>query len=179
MKTFFFFRPRLTSSDYRPVLSIGLLLGYLACSFGCSSSRKQELNAEAKGPENDRVVLQIRKTPCYGTCPVYEALLYQSGRVLYKGEEHVPEEGDFEMRLSPQTIEHLLKEAQNLNFFALAAYYPAQGTDFPSTYLTLYEGNSYKTVRHQEGGPKRLRDFIQYTHEALEEAVREQVTGEK
>jgi hypothetical protein len=161
-------------SMVRHFLPLWLLFFCWVAINGCQSNRKdqQKILIPLK---NDQAVLLIRKTPCYGTCPVYEALLYESGRVLYKGEEHMPAEGQHELWLLPKTIKHLLRQTREVNFYSLAAYYPAQGPDFPSTYLTLYDSDSIKTVRHQEGGPKPLLDLLQYLHEALEEAVKEQV----
>ena len=55
----------------------------------------------------ENVYVNLRKTPCSGDCPVYEAAVLKDGTVIYKGIESVLVKGKRTFKLSDEAFEKL------------------------------------------------------------------------
>ena len=72
--------------------------------FSCKTSQK---SVDAVPSEASDIVISIRKTPCYGTCPAYEMQIYSDLSVKLKGERFLDLIGEFESTLSPERMAQL------------------------------------------------------------------------
>lgn len=119
-------------------------------------------------------LIMFQKTPCYGTCPAYNATFYSNGKVYYEGFRYAPLQDTATFYLSGQKLQTLQKQLKDLEYTSLDDNYLSPYTDLPSSYLTFYQdGKEVKRVKHQHGGPDALQQFVMY----LQEEVTRLATG--
>jgi hypothetical protein len=114
-------------------------------------------------------VLVLRKTPCLGPCPHFEASIYADGRVQYVGHRHVAKVGTYELRLPEETVREMLRQADEIGFSSLQDQYLSGVTDMPSTFLTYNRrGQPGKTVQVEGNGPDELRGLLTYINNQVD-----------
>jgi len=113
-------------------------------------------------------LLLFQKTPCYGTCPAYEALVYTSGEVRFVPWEHTPVTDTLTFRLTANELKALNASIADLNYKTLQDLYKTDWTDMPATHLYFYEaGKEVKHIKHQQGGPEKLVKFNETVHQLI------------
>ncbi|MDX5348568.1 MAG: DUF6438 domain-containing protein [Hymenobacteraceae bacterium] len=153
-----------------------LLLGMFLLSslYSCNSSKNSTASQDGSAKrvkKSEQLLFRFEKTPCYGSCPVYEAEVYADGSGIYNGKYHVAKTGEHRFQLSQTVIDHIQQEVEKMNFFELQDVYKTEATDFPSTILTMYRNGKSKTVTHEQGGPEALVKLNNYIHSRIEESV--------
>ena len=116
----------------------------------------------------DTLYLTIRKTPCYGQCPIYTADIYNSGYVVYEGKRFVENVGLYTGRLSPDALKSIRHLARTVNYFGFENEYDSPVTDFPTTYTTMHFNGQQKTIKNRVGGPDELREFENHVQKVLD-----------
>ncbi len=130
-------------------------------------------------PKREKYVLaSIKKSPCYGKCPVFEARIYSDGEVVYNGIRHVDKIGVYHAYLTEIEMQSILQKAEALQFFQLAKNYPTDGEeliDFPNTVTYVKKGDEELKVKNNNEAPQNLLDFERFLLAFLErvEWVRE------
>ena len=67
----------------------------------------------------DSLVVLLKRTPCYGKCPIYILKIYASGYATYEGKNFVEMEGNYAGKMGKESIAALLKKVDEINFFEL------------------------------------------------------------
>ncbi len=83
----------------------------------------------------DDIRISLRRTACYGTCPVYRVEVRGDGQVTYEGEADVLVLGEQHWRIPPDAVARLLQTLRQADYFRLAGEYVVAVTDNP-TYAT-------------------------------------------
>ncbi|TGD78835.1 DUF6438 domain-containing protein [Hymenobacter wooponensis] len=124
-------------------------------------SAKRMPTATTKAPVAAQPVIVFRRTPCFGTCPHYEASFYSDGRLQFEGFAYAPAEGKRELQLPPAVITRILQDAEKIGFFQMREEYPTNFSDMPSTILTIRQPNgTTKTVQAEENFPPSLQKLF-------------------
>lgn len=108
------------------------------------------------------LIASIRKTPCYGYCPVFEYKYYSDGRVSYNGQLHVDRIGVYETWVDIEFKSKIESLAQSIKYFSLEEEYPPNGRrieDLPSTITYLKIDDREKSIKNNYDSPLVLRDF--------------------
>ena len=63
--------------------------------------------------------VSLRRTMCYGHCPVYEVIIHGDGRVCWNGERFVSKEGPHEWQISKRRLTALVKAIEKVDYFNL------------------------------------------------------------
>ena len=117
-----------------------------------------------KQEDHGTLVMTIKRTPCYGSCPWYEASFYDDGTILYEGKKHVRHIGKFQLKANPKTIRTLTNKAQKIGFFKMEKTYPSNNAhkipDLPTTVLMVKIGRTGKTITAQNEIPPVLMEYI-------------------
>jgi len=117
-----------------------------------------------KQDDHGTLIMTIKRTPCYGSCPWYEASFYDDGTILYEGKKHVKHIGKFQLRANPKNIRRLTNKAQKIGFFKMASTYPTDRNhkipDLPTTTLMVKIGRTGKTIMMQNEIPPVLMDYV-------------------
>lgn len=127
------------------------------------------------------LIATIKKTPCFGKCPVYEIELYSDGKVNYKGKMHVDKMGVWEAKMLAQESLDIVNEITEMGFFDLEKEYPIGGrtiTDLPSTITYVNNFSKSLTVTNNHHAPRNLNQIEKLLLEKLETLEFTQVSGE-
>src|SRR6266853_2689777 len=130
-------------TSIRRAFPFALILGALL-AVGCHSIAH---------PRNLRSVsVTLKRTACYGTCPVYTVAIHGSGLVEYFGEWHVDVPGPQMGRIPPGRVKDLLKASENIHFFDLKDKYFENCTDLPTAIISIAVDGKTKQVSNYFGG---------------------------
>lgn len=136
-----------------------LLLGI----FGCRNVKNIENTAVAPVEQNEQgdisLFASISKSPCYGTCPVYEMKIYSDGTVEYEGKRNVERIGKYSATISEEQMQKFITVANEINYFKLEDKYDSPITDVPSTTTTLTVNGSTKSVYRRADYPNKILSF--------------------
>jgi len=141
-----------------------ILFLFLA-GFSCQTSKS--LNA---GPSSEAsLVMSMKKTACYGTCPVYSIQIYSDLTVTLKGERHIDNIGDFVATIEKEKLALLTDQFRKSDFFSFEEEYKKAITDLPTTYVYFADAGNTKEVMDYYGAPQSLRDLEEELANLLEE----------
>lgn len=105
--------------------------------------------------------LSIRKTPCFGECPVYEVTVDKEGNVTYNGIKYVTELGERKFKLTEKEFEDLKKYLNDEEFSGYESKYDNPEIEgLSSTYIT-YKGKQIQ-VRVWKDAPEELMNAHEY-----------------
>ena len=137
----------------------------------CGSTLHSHSYSETKNPSKvvphdtivaPQVLYSIEKTPCFGTCPVFEMRIYKSGLIVYRGVRHVAQIGVFESQLTESTMNLLAQKVVESDFESFSSIYPEHGfriPDFPETITHVAFGNQLHKVINNHEAPRALLEF--------------------
>ena len=94
--------------------------------------------------------IYLRRDPCFGTCPSFDATFYRGGRARYHGERFVPNVGDFRGEVTVQDYGRLSYLLDRLDFMSLADSFSVPYTDLPGATMT---------VSRRQRGVKSVHDY--------------------
>ena len=105
-------------------------------------------------------LITMRRTMCYGTCPVYSLELYADGTVIYRGEKFVAVTGTRKISIDPDQVAQLVKTMTEAGFFSWRdGYHRAEITDMPSVRISVHTEERDKTIDHNLGDPSAPREL--------------------
>lgn len=110
---------------------------------GCKSINLQQ-------PEkNGEVVMSMARTPCFGSCPTYEAVLYSNGLLTYHGKRFTIKTGTFYAKVPKKEMDNVKKWFIDAGIFNFKDRYPEDDiapTDLPSCKLYFSNGKKEKNI---------------------------------
>lgn len=113
-------------------------------------------------------VITLRRTACFGTCPVYSLEIFEDGLVRYLGTEFVEVKGEHKSVIPQDAVESLVGSFLRADYFSLQdkyeTYKDPKGqvwklSDLPTAYTTLRVGNRKKSVEDYAFAPEILREL--------------------
>lgn len=111
-------------------------------------------------------LISIKKTACFGDCPVYEFYISKDGKAFFNGKEHVLKSGKHEFNLSQKELKALVEKIKKSNFTEFEDTYDnPRITDLASTYI-FCDGKQVQ-IRLWQNIPERLIDIHEYATEFL------------
>lgn len=113
------------------------------------------------------IAIRIERTSCYGTCPVYTAVIFANGQGLFEGRHHTEQEGKFTFSVTPEAIAMLQAQAAEINYWKLEDAYKKPVSDFPTTYSYFNNGKQRKQIENYRGAPAVLSTL----EKAIDEVV--------
>lgn len=114
----------------------------------------QKTNNQA---HTNQIVFTLKKTACYGKCPVFTLNLFSDGTVMFEGKMFTEKIGLYQNHISEKEINNLIIEFMNADFFNLEDEYISGMTDLPTTYLTFTYNSKTKTIKDYYGSPEKLK----------------------
>ena len=116
----------------------------------------------------DLPVITLRRTACFGTCPIYSLEIFEDGRLRYNGENFVGVVGRQEARILSAAVKSLIANFLSIDYFHLKDVYETHRnpdgtiewiTDLPTTYTSLRIGSRTKSVKDYAFSPEKLRQL--------------------
>lgn len=140
-------------------------LFFLLFVFSCKAKHKKntmentEVTKAKQEAPSETLVFSIKKTPCFGTCQVYNMQIYSTGKVVYNGEKHVRKIGKFERTITIEELKGLIDAFEAANFWDFKDLYTEQVTDMPTTFVTFVNNGNTKVVEDYFNAPKELKSL--------------------
>ena len=103
------------------------------------------------------LLIEMKRTPCYGSCPVYTLKIDKKGKGLFEGVKNVEKIGRFSFSLSQDELMELENAFQQVDFYKLKDIYDAQVSDLPTTYISYNKDGHRKKIMDYYGAPEQLR----------------------
>jgi hypothetical protein len=98
------------------------------------------------------VLVILKRTACYGTCPVYSVAIHGNGLVEYLGEFRVDIPGPQTARIPPERVKDLLRDFKEIDFLELKEKYFESCTDQPTAIISILVDGKTKEVSNYFGG---------------------------
>ncbi len=118
------------------------------------------------------LVASMKKTACYGKCPVFEVKFYSDGKATYHGKKFVDREGYYVAVIDDFRVSEIVRQANEVGFFKLDNTYPKNGrtiTDLPNTITMVNDGIQEKSITNNHEAPASLLDFEQYLEAQIDQ----------
>jgi hypothetical protein len=112
-----------------------------------------------KDGSNNRPLIILEKTACYGSCPVFKLTVFNNGKLLFNGIENTKLKGNYCGLLKKRELNKLREAFQKKDFFAYKDSYLTQFKDLPTTYITYFREGKSKKIKDYDGAPIDLRDL--------------------
>ncbi len=111
---------------------------------------------------SESILFEMHRGGCYGTCPIYNLSLYNSGLVKYRGIRFTKNEGLYEWRITKEDFETI--EALVVEKFNTSATHNLGIQDLPQTTLTI--NNKYQ-IKFKGSCPKAYREDLKQIESLL------------
>jgi hypothetical protein len=122
------------------------------------------------GSDPDTVIM-MKKTSCYGDCPVYQVSILSNGTLSYHGKRNVERKGHFSASISLSKIRKIDQRMDNISILNMANHYPEEGEDILdiSNIILLTQFKSKKKeIFINHGAPEELMNFVSYIEQIVE-----------
>lgn len=129
-----------------------LLLGFISCQ---TSKKGMDAATDAKGI----VVISMKKTICFGSCPVYEIKIFDDLKVSLIGEKYLDQIGSFEAKISKTRLSELTEMFSEAKFFEFEDKYYEAYSDLPTTYIMFSQDDQSKEIMDYYGAPEALKSL--------------------
>ena len=106
---------------------------------------------------DEDVLIELQRTPCYGTCQVYTVKIDKNGKGLFEGVENVDKIGMFSFSLSQDELMEIENAFHQVDFYQLKKIYDAEVSDLPTTYISYNKDGNRKKIMDYYGAPSALR----------------------
>jgi hypothetical protein len=106
--------------------------------------------------------IELRRTMCFGTCPVYTLVLFASGRVEYHGEMFVCAVGAHTAQVDAGAATQLIADFAASGYFDLTWRPGDFVSDSATVHTQLTVGTRSRTIEHylgDQGAPRFLNDM--------------------
>jgi hypothetical protein len=133
---------------FNGLLIILLPLLFLKCS-GTRMLNEQDL------------MIEMSKTPCFGQCPVYSIKIDKKGKGLFEGIENTEKKGIYRFSISGPELERLITSFLEVEFFQFEDEYYEPVSDLPTTYIGFRYNGNYKRIMDYAGAPSELKTLEQ------------------
>lgn len=118
--------------------------------------------------EIENTFVKIRKTACFGKCPVYEFTIYKDGTALFDGLQYVNKTGKHKLKLEKEEFTKLQKLLSKTSFSDYKdAYNNPRITDLPSVYIT-HQGKQVQ-IRIWKNVPEELKTVEKYIEQLVKD----------
>jgi len=110
--------------------------------------------------EGDSLFAYIRRGACYGSCPIFEIKIYNSGFAELKGTRFVDLIGDYTTTISKEKMLALVEKAKSIGYQNMDDVYDNEMiTDIPETNTSIVIDGKRKAIRRRVGFPNEILSF--------------------
>ena len=125
----------------------------------CGNSVPQPDNAnQPQQKEKAELTLSMKRSGCYGQCPIYDVSVQPDGKVLFDGKFYTNITGKAEDKISEGQLKQLVAEIEGTEFFSLQNAYtnesdncPSSATDMATVIVSIKLNGKEKTITHYLG----------------------------
>lgn len=148
----------------------------------CTSNKAiaQKPGKETNPGSSDSLFFSLERTPCYGKCPVYKIIIYQSGYATFEAIMNVQNKaGLYQTEFSTEEMKLISDKAEEIKYFSLEDEYDSPVTDLPSVITQLNVNGKKKTIKDRHHGPPELRQFEKFSDELINGKEWKKIPGDE
>lgn len=108
----------------------------------------------------DSLFFSLQKTPCFGSCKAYIINVYRSGYATFDGSSNVEKIGKHQGYVGKDTLQVLLKSADDFGLYGMKDKYDSNVTDLPSSIIRVIANGKEKKVIGRVGSPETFTRFV-------------------
>jgi len=142
-----------------------LVLTLAGFIYGCTP--RTALSADEQ--KQQKMIVEVIKSPCYGDCPVYDFKVFSTGQAELEAKNNMNWVGSYASRMSRSKIGHIRKMFERIDFFSLEDQYTSLESDAPTTEIWYKKGDQEKKVKFYGDGPEDLKNLITELQEIVDD----------
>lgn len=100
--------------------------------------------------------IALERTACFGTCPVYQVIIFADGTINYEGRNHVNQIGFYTGTLDKKTTLNLFIQVADFSWDAYPDKYPIDNYDFPQFNISYKANDKMKLVKANSNAADEL-----------------------
>ncbi len=130
------------------------------------------LAADTFAQQQNEEVASLARTTCYGNCPYYKVKVFSDGLLIYDGKRNVEHIGIHRARVSKDTVNMILKKAEEVDYMNFNIKYPVRGLgiiDFPVCITMVKTATGKKTIWNRNDSPQKLVEYEEFFDELIED----------
>lgn len=151
-----------------------LVLSIMMALTGCKSNKETASSASAATEQSSESpatetpstasakLVSIKRTACYGRCPIYQLTIMDNGELLYEGKRFVEKIGTYTGLITGQDLENVIKKINEVKYFELEDAYDVPIADFPTCVTSVNLDGKSKTIMNKQGAPAELKSLELY-----------------
>ena len=90
--------------------------------------------------------IELERTACYGTCPIYTFTLDSEGKGSFEGKRFTEKLGSWEKEFSEVELRPLWELVEGRDWSQFKDEYPTNVSDLPATVLRIQVKKKYKEI---------------------------------
>jgi len=102
------------------------------------------------------IFITMKRTACYGPCPVYTLDINGDGSVSYNGDYYVSEKGPRSFTISEADVKAIVEKFYEVEYFTFDNIYTESITDLPTTTTSITINGATKEVTNHWEAPDKL-----------------------
>ena len=112
----------------------------------------------------DSLFVSIERTPCFGRCPTYKLMVFQSGYATLHVKNWVEslENGKYETRISKAEMDQIRQRIEAVAYYKLPNEFDGPITDIPSTFTAANINGRKKRVKNRYDAPVKLQEYEKF-----------------
>jgi hypothetical protein len=123
-------------------------------------------------------LVSLKRTPCFGRCPMYRVTIMDNGELVYEGKRFVEKIGTYSGLITGQDVENIIKKINEVKYFEMEDAYDVPIADFPTCVTTVNLDGKSKSIMNKQGAPGELKQFELYIDSLLEGLELKKVSDE-
>ncbi len=96
-----------------------------------NQNQQKENTNQNQQKENTELSLSMKRSFCFGECPIYDLTIQSNGKVIFEGKKYTKTIGKTESKLEKEKIKQLITEIEKANFFSLDNAYNYDSNNCP------------------------------------------------
>jgi hypothetical protein len=122
----------------------------------CTSITASPSRSSSKSP-----LVAWKTTACYGTCPVYDIVVYDDMSSVYHGRAFVEHMGKRAIHFTTADLKPALDHIVSMHFFDMPREFDSRLTDVPTTYVRVYRRDgTFHEVRARADLPTAMQTLL-------------------
>jgi len=138
-----------------------VLIALSLVSMACMVNKKTSEAQAAQAVSDQYDYISMRRSACFGTCPVYTIHVEGNGLVTYSGEKFTEYEGIYEKQFETKQMNEFFAQVQALKLDTCQTRYKTLITDLPGIHFEVKLKNRDTAFRidRAEFGPMFLKNL--------------------
>ena len=126
---------------------------------------------EGKPAQRKSLLITLQRTVCYGTCPAYVLRIHGDGKVEFDAQRYVAAEGRHTAVIDQKTVDALVDQFRNADFFSLSREYRYGVTDNPTYIVSISIGGKTRQVIDYVGEREGMPAVVTRLEKAIDKAA--------